>query len=126
PMATVDESVRRILRVKVALGLFEHPYTAERDGPPTTAPADVELARQAAQESFVLLKNDAVDGKTVLPLGQEVKTIAVIGPLADAPWDMLGGWHGRGNGKDSVTLRAALNDYAGSHPIQVVYEKGCE
>jgi beta-glucosidase len=121
PMAVVDEAVRRVLRVKFALGLFEQPYTDEREPSAALDPADVELARRAAEQSFVLLKNESV-----LPLGDGIRTIALIGPLADAPRDMLGTWKGRGEERRVVTLRAALADHCGRRGIELVYEKGTE
>src|SRR5271166_5471404 len=68
PESVIDESVRRVLRVKLALGLFEHPYT-EAKSPDGIAPEDTDLARKVAEESFVLLKNEAV-----LPLKAGGKT----------------------------------------------------
>src|SRR5262249_5436800 len=104
PVATIDDSVRRILRVKFALGLFERPYADEKA--PTPEP-DLALAKQAALESFVLLKN-----KAVLPIAPTVHKIAVIGPLADNPDQMLGGWAGHADPKLVSTLRTALATYA--------------
>ena len=101
----VEEAARRVLRIKVAMGLFERPYTDEaRAAKALLAPDHVALAREAAEASFVLLKNEG----GVLPLkgGQKV---ALIGPLADSAADMLGGWAAKGEAKDAVTLRAALS-----------------
>ena len=120
-MSVVDEAVRRVLRVKFALGLFEQPYTDEREPSAALDPADVELARRAAEESFVLLKNEGV-----LPLANDVRTIALIGPLADAPRDMLGTWKGRGDEQNVVTLRAALADDCARRGVELLYEKGSE
>jgi beta-glucosidase len=126
PIEVVDEAVRRVLRVKMALGLFEHPYTPEA---PTTAPLraeDIDLARVAAEQSFVLLKNGDSAGAPALPLNEDARTIALIGPLADAPEDMLGSWSARGDSKDVVTLRAALTEYASQKRTELLYEKGSE
>ena len=83
--AEVDDAVRHVLRVKLALGLFEHPYVDE--GAAAKAfyhPESLALAQTAAERSFVLLKNaDGPDGKALLPLGSGTQSIAVIGPLAD-------------------------------------------
>lgn len=89
PEANIDESVRRVLRVKLALGLFEHPYVdggrAKHD---SFLPESLQLAQTIAERSFVLLKNSpAPGGKPLLPISKEVKTVAVIGPLADNPSD---------------------------------------
>ncbi|MEW5978774.1 MAG: glycoside hydrolase family 3 N-terminal domain-containing protein [Acidobacteriota bacterium] len=126
-MQKVDEAVRRILRVKLALGLFDRPFVedpGEREG---LDPAHVELARTAAEESFVLLKNEAPAGRSApLPLGRSIRTIALIGPLADSAGDMLGAWAGKGDAKDAVTLRDALADYAAKHQIRLLYQRGTE
>ena len=91
PMANVDESVRRVLRVKLALGLFDHPYVDEgRAQSAFFLPESLQLAQTIAERSFVLLKNSPVGGKTLLPLSKDVKTVAVIGPLADNPSDPEG------------------------------------
>ncbi|PWK87777.1 beta-glucosidase BglX [Fulvimonas soli] len=106
-MATVDEAVRRVLRVKFALGLFEHPYA--RPGEVTRAvPEHRPLVRRAAEESFVLLRNEPAGGAPVLPLAKGVKRIALIGPLADASGEMQGAWGGAQHVPDVVTLRDAL------------------
>jgi beta-glucosidase len=92
PEAKIDESVRRVLRVKLALGLFEHPYVDEgRAKQAFFLPESLQLAQTVAERSFVLLKNVAVaGGKPLLPISKDVKTVAVIGPLADNPSDPEG------------------------------------
>jgi beta-glucosidase len=123
PMSAVDEAVRRVLRVKFALGLFDRPYTEESRQKAGLDPASVELARTAAEQSFVLLKNGAAAGRpALLPLDPSVRTVALIGPLADSAVDMLGSWAAKGDPKDAVTLRAAL----AVSRFQVTYEKGSE
>ena len=112
---TIDDSVRRILRVKLALGLFDHPYTDENAVP---VKPDIALAKQAALESFVLLAN-----KGVLPM--TAHKIAVIGPLADDADDMNGGWSVQTEFK-AATLRTALEAYGKTHALEVAYEKGTE
>ena len=88
PVANVDESVRRGLRVKLALGLFEPAYVDEnRAQRAFFLPENLQLAQTIAERSFVLLKNTPVAGKPLLPLSKDVKTVAVIGPLADDPSD---------------------------------------
>lgn len=90
--STIDESVRRVLRVKLALGLFEHPYVDEgRAKQAFFLPESLQLAQTIAERSFVLLKNVPVaDGGPLLPISKDVKRVAVIGPLADNPSDPEG------------------------------------
>jgi beta-glucosidase len=92
PEANIDESVRRILRVKFALGLFENPYIDEgRAEQAFLLSESLELAQTIAEHSFVLLKNaPAATGKPILPISKDIRTVAVIGPLADNPSDPEG------------------------------------
>ena len=84
----IDEAVRRILRAKFRLGLFENPYADEAGSTAVlTAPEHRDVARLAAERSVVLLKNSGA-----LPLADEAASIAVIGQLADSPRDTLGPW----------------------------------
>jgi beta-glucosidase len=80
------------LRVKLALGLFEHPFVDETAGAKAFfQPASLELAQTAAERSLVLLKNArAANGKPILPLGQDIQNLALIGPLADESSDPQG------------------------------------
>jgi beta-glucosidase len=123
PEAVVDEAVRRVLRVKFALGLFEHPYTEQ--GPAYDAtPERRAAARKVADETFVLLKNDPVEGLgTLLPLTAKAKKVALIGPLADNQREMLGAWAVTGDPKYVVTLRTALVERLGD---RLLYAQGCE
>lgn len=128
PQAVIDEAVRRILRVKVALGLFDHPYTDENSAASPSIPAaNLEVARTAAEQSFVLLKNaNTSGGAPLLPLGTNAKTIALIGPLADDAQQMLGAWSGKGDPKDAITLRAALEDHVAKNGGRVLYARGTD
>jgi beta-glucosidase len=123
PESVVDEAVRRILRVKFALGLFDHPYTAE--GPKYDAtPERRAAARKVAGETFVLLKNDPVEGVgALLPLPAKAKKVALIGPLADNQREMLGAWAVAGDPKYVITLRQALAERLGD---RLLYARGCE
>lgn len=123
-IATIDEAVHRVLRVKFALGLFEHPFTT---GPEVTnaVPDHRPLARRGAQESFVLLKNAEFGQAPLLPLSSN-KNIALIGPLADDSADMVGAWSGANNFGDVVTLRAALEQHAQRNGTTLVYAKGTD
>jgi beta-glucosidase len=101
PQSALDDAVRRILRVKFELGLFDHPYTDEaREKSDILTAAHLQSARSVAQKTIVLLKNEG----NVLPLSKSVKTIAVIGPLADSKTDMLGNWFAQGQAQDAVTV----------------------
>src|SRR3989475_3776145 len=126
PEAAVDEAARRVLRVKFALGLFERPYADEtREAGAMLQPESLALARTAAERSFVLLKNANFPGEApVLPLSADAKTIALIGPLADDPRDMLGSWSGQGRPADVITLRSALTQKLGAERVR--YAKGTE
>ncbi len=110
PMSRVDEGVRRVLRLKFALGLFDHPYVDEaQEAGAMLRPEYVTLARTAAERSLVLLKNaPAAGGATVLPLAAGAQNIALIGPLADDPPNMLGSWAGLGRAADVTSLHSAL------------------
>ncbi len=122
PMAVVNEAVRRVLRAKAALGLFDDPYhgaTPERERAALLAPEHRQLARRVAEEAIVLLKNDA----QLLPLGSRVRTVAVIGLLADDKVSALGSWPGRGDPRDAVTPLEGIKARAGS--VSVLYAKGC-
>jgi beta-glucosidase len=114
---TINEAVKRVLRAKFELGLFENPYVPETGFANSKQEAVYKsLARKAAVESMVLLKNS----NQVLPLKNNIKSIAVIGP--DAIEARLGGYSGPGNGKvniwDGIKKRAGLN-------VQVMYAPGC-
>ena len=122
PVTVVNEAVRRVLRAKAALGLFDdadHGASPERERAALLAPEHRQLARRVAEESIVLLKNEG----QVLPLAARVKTLAVIGPLADDKVAALGSWPGRGDPQDAVTPLAGIQARAGS--VTVVYAKGC-
>jgi beta-glucosidase len=128
PESSIDEAARRVLRIKFALGLFDHPYTPESET--TTAgkldPEYVEFARTVAERSFVLLKNSDSNGKATLPVEREVHTVALIGPLADNASDMLGPWRARGHASDVVTLRTALTARMEKAGGRLLYAKGTE
>jgi beta-glucosidase len=126
PMAVVDEAVRRVLCVKFATGLFEHPYAQGVEV--TAAVAEHRpLVRKAAEESFVLLQNDKLsEGTPLLPFSPTHKRIALIGPLADDKPDMIGAWAGAGNDRDIVTLRQALSGRAQQLGTTLLYSQGTE
>lgn len=110
----IDNSVRRILRLKYSLGLFESPYCDETLVSTTFyAPAHIQKAQELAEKSLVLLKNDG----HILPFDSKVKKILVTGPLADAPYEQLGTWVFDGDAHHSVTPLASLKDEFGTENI---------
>ena len=117
----VNESVRRILRLKFRMGLFENPYVPVLPSKECFLKKEtLEAAARMAAESMVLLQNNA----GVLPL-EGVKKIALVGPLADNQADLLGSWAARGEASDVVTVRSALaKEFEGKATIE--YAKGCE
>ncbi len=116
--SAINAAVRNILRIKVMLGLFEHPYVdAAAAGAVQYAPEHLDAARRSAEESAVLLKND---GTLPLDAGR-VRTILVTGPMADAPHDQLGTWAFDGQKEHTVTPLAALRE---RFPGRVVYVPG--
>ncbi|HEV2646837.1 MAG TPA: beta-glucosidase BglX [Acidobacteriaceae bacterium] len=121
-IATVDEAVRRVLRVKFALGLFDHPYPVgtEVQAP---SPEHRELTRKAAEESFVLLQNKSIHATPALPLKPNAK-VALIGPLADTR-DLQGAW-GNSRREDTISVRTGLEEYAATHGGSVLYAKGTD
>ena len=84
----IDQSVLRVLELKKKLGLFDNPFVSKEDNDVFYAPAHLEEALKAAEESVVLLRNK----NNTLPVSSAVTKIAVIGPMADAPHDQLGTW----------------------------------
>jgi beta-glucosidase len=122
PMATLDEAVRRVLRIKMRAGLFERPYAEEgREAAVLLSPAHRETARAAAARSIVLLRNEG----DVLPLRKDLRSIAVIGPLADDPREPLGSWSGDGRKEDTVTVVAGVKAKLGPE-ARLAYAKGCD
>ena len=120
--ATIDEAVRRILRIKFRLGLFDHPYSDEgREANALLRPESIRLAREIAGRSMVLLKNE----RETLPLNKNIGSIAVIGPLADNRRAPLGWWSGDGKEENTVTPLAGIKAKV-SAQTKVLYAKGCE
>jgi beta-glucosidase len=120
--ATIDEAVRRILRIKFRLGLFDRPYTDEsREPNALLRPESIRLAREIAGRSMVLLKNE----RETLPLNKNIRSIAVIGPLADDRRTPLGWWSGDGKEDNTVTPLAGIKAKV-SPQTTVLHAKGCE
>lgn len=113
---TLDDAVRNILRIKIRLGLFENPFVKISDTSVMYAQEHLNIARDAATKSAILLKNDGV-----LPLNR-IQKIAIIGPMANAPHDQLGTWVFDGEKDHTVTpLDALKTDYTN---VKYVYEQG--
>ncbi len=121
--ATIDESVRRILRIKFELGLFQDPYrycNEQREKEVLMSPAHLAAAREISSKSIVLLKND----NNVLPL-TKAKSIALVGPLAADRENLLGPWSGSGEGDKCISVLDAFQERADDIGFKLKYVKGC-
>jgi beta-glucosidase len=119
--AQVDAACRRILEAKYKLGLFQDPYryvNEERPAREIMSADKIELSKQAAMKSMVLLKNAG----QVLPL-QPNKKIAFIGPLVKNQRDLIGSWSGAGDWKKAISIWDALQKKFGAEKF--LYAKGC-
>ncbi len=120
-MATIDEAVRRVLRVKYRLGLFDKPFADENlEKAEVFKKANLDFAKKAAERSFVLLKNE----DNTLPIKKDIKEVAVIGDLANNKREMNGNWTGDGQPNDPITVLEALKTKFPNMKIR--YEKGCD
>jgi len=120
PLATVDQAVARVLRLKFELGLFEHPYTeptALTGAAPN--PAQLELAEELAARALVLLKNERV-----LPLANGTRRIALLGPLAIQGGPLLGCWAQQGRAEETPTIADALRARLPAG-VTLAVEPGC-
>lgn len=123
-ISTIDESVRRILRVKYKLGLFEDPYrflNEKREKEVVKSKQLMDLALDASRKSMVLLKND----NKILPLSKDVKRIALIGPLANDQNELMGSWKARGEKEDVITVLQGLKNKLGDKTT-IEYVRGCD
>lgn len=119
---TIDEAVRRILRIKFQLGLFDDPYrfcSEEKEKNELLSDANLNTARDVARKSIVLLSNK----NQVLPLGAGVRSIAVVGPLADSRKDMIGAWTAQGDANDAVTVLDGIKAQV-SPATKVLFARG--
>jgi beta-glucosidase len=122
--STVDESVRRVLRIKFMLGLFDDPFrycNKEREQKNIMTAEIKNAALDIARRSFVLLKNN----DNILPLKKDYEKIAVIGPLADSKIDPLGEWNALGIKEDVTSVLEGLKKYVGDKS-EIIYSQGCE
>lgn len=119
-METIDNAVRNILRLKFRLGLFDNPYVVT---PQTVKYAEKHLqtAKTAAEQSVILLKNE----NQTLPFTDKIKTLAVIGPMADAPYEQMGTWVFDGEKEHTQTPLTAIKEMYGDK-VKVIFEKGLE
>lgn len=109
--STIDDAVRRILTMKYRLGLFRHPYVDPSQAvTQLVTPEQRRAARTAAERSAVLLRNEG----GLLPLSKSLKSIAVIGPLADSRPDTMGSWSLAGHPRDTVTVLEGIRKRFGS------------
>lgn len=116
---TLDDAVRNILRLKFKMGLFDNPYVDMANANTFYTDDNLAKAKQAVIESVILLKNE----KEVLPLKETVKSVAVIGPMADAPHEQMGTWVFDGEKEHSVTpLTSLKEEYAGK--VKINYAQG--
>jgi beta-glucosidase len=123
-VAALDDAVRRVLTKKFELGLFDDPYRFSdpaREQAALNDPRHRQAARRIAAESIVLLKNEG----NALPLRRDVRSIAVIGPLADARRDLEGGWIVQSNAAKMASLADAVRERAGQG-VRVAYAAGCD
>lgn len=119
-MKSIDIAVSRVLRVKFELGLFEYPYGIDKEAGPIHNSSKVQLAREMADESTVLLKNES----GLLPLDiSKLKSIAVIGPNADQV--QFGDYSWSKDNKDGITPLQGIKTWAGNK-VKVNYAYGCD
>ncbi len=119
---SIDNAVTSILRAKFRLGLFENSVTNPEELPAISNGWALETAKQAALQSVVMLKND----HNVLPLSKDtLNSIAIIGPLADAPYQQLGTWIFDGDVNLSVTPLNAIQSMVGND-VEVRYVRAME
>jgi len=117
-MEDLNNAVSNILRVKFRLGLFENPYVEEDRDSKFYHTEHLALAKKAAEESFVLLKNQ----EETLPL-KNIKTLAVFGPLSDAPHEQLGTWVFDGEKDHTITPLDALKTMYGEQ-VEILHHPG--
>lgn len=116
----INDSTRRVLEIKKSVGLFENPMVSvEEEARVLNAPEHRALAREAAGKSIVMLKNSGV-----LPLGESVKRIAVIGPIAGDQKTALGTWAGLGKADEAISPLAGIRSAAESRSIMVTSASG--
>lgn len=124
PVENVDAACRRVLEMKYRLGLFEDPYRycdAKRAKETLLNPAHFAAAREVAKRSIVLLKNEG----NILPLKKDVKTLALIGPMANEKKHQLGAWHTAGREETVTPILEAFKQKV-SASTKILYAKGSD
>ncbi|WP_299434764.1 beta-glucosidase BglX [uncultured Aquimarina sp.] len=120
----IDEAAKRVLRVKFKLGLFDDPFRycdEEREKKDVYTKEHLEASRDVARKSIVLLKND----NNVLPLKKDIKSIAVIGALADDKDTPIGSWRGMATPNSAVSLLEGIKS-AVNESVKIATAKGVE
>tara|TARA_R110002050_G_scaffold125998_4_gene246646 strand:- start:76 stop:2364 length:2289 start_codon:yes stop_codon:yes gene_type:complete len=123
-VALIDDAVKRILRVKFQLGLFDDPYkycNPEREKNEVFTIENQNISRDIAKKSIVLLKNN----NNILPLNKNIKSIAVIGPLANDKDTPIGNWRAQGEKNSAVSVYEGIQS-AVSKTTKINYEKGAD
>jgi beta-glucosidase len=124
PETLIDDAVRRILRIKFTMGLFDDPFRfndPEREKNSLNRPEYFQAAREIACKSIVLLKNE----NQLLPLSRNLKSIALIGPLVKAEQEMKGYWSLEpGNNINAISLFKGMQQQAGN--TSLLYARGCD
>lgn len=123
PESQINDAVIRILKLKFDLGLFDDPYrycNIDREKEFTLNKENRDIARDVAKKSIVLLKNE----NELLPISEETKSIALIGPLANNTDDILGNWRAKGNTEDGVSVLSGLKNRFPTTTIR--YARGCD
>ena len=124
PVALIDDAVRRVLRKKFEMGLFDDPYrfsNEQREQQVLNSAGNKAIARDVAKKSMVLLKNE----NQLLPLSKSLRSIAVIGPLGKSETDMMGFWSVKWDNDHFVSLYEGLQNKVGKN-TELLYAKGCE
>ncbi|WP_228530376.1 beta-glucosidase BglX [Tamlana sp. I1] len=123
-VALIDDAVKRILRVKFRLGLFDDPYrysNTEREKSEVYTNENRDIARDVAKKSIVLLKNQ----NHILPLDKNIKSLAVIGPLANDKDTPIGNWRAQGEANSAISVFEGIQDAIGDD-TRIFYEKGVD
>ena len=123
-ISLINDAARRILKLKFELGLFDDPYKycdENREKELVYSMENQEFSREIAKKSIVLLKNE----NSLLPLSKNIKTIAVIGPLANDKDTPLGNWRAQGQHDSAVSLLEGIKNQI-SDETTVLYAKGCD